>query len=214
MERIRSGIHGLDELVDGGLPRARAFVVKGAPGSGKSIFSMQFALSGATEGEKTVFLTTEHSPKKLREDALSLGWNLNSAERRGELAIIDAASIRAGKPSSEEHAILHGDDALETALRIARRLGAKRLVVDTWSALGADRRDFSKMAHAAAEAGITVIATSENGGEEEAAADGVFELSREGEARFLRIAKMRGTRHSLASHGFGISEKGIAVERA
>ncbi|VVB67281.1 Circadian clock protein kinase KaiC [Candidatus Norongarragalina meridionalis] len=214
MERIRSGIHGLDELVDGGLPQGRAFVVKGAPGSGKSIFSMQFALRGGTEGEKTVFLTTEHSPKKLREDALSLGWNLSSAERRGELAIIDAASIRAGKPSSEEHSVLRGDDALDIALRVARRLGAKRLVVDTWSALGADRREFSKLAHAAAEAGITVIATSECGGEEEAAADGVFELSRDGDSRMLSIPKMRGTRHSLAAHKFGISEKGIAVERA
>jgi len=214
MERIRSGIHGLDELVDGGLPRARAFVVKGAPGSGKSIFSMQFALSGASDGEKTVFLTTEHPPKKLREDALSLGWNIGAAERRGELSIIDAASIRGGKPSTEEHAVLHGDDALESALRTARRLGASRLIIDSWTALGAGRRDFSKMAHAAAETGITVIATSECGGEEEAVADGVFELARDGDSRSLRIVKMRGTRHSLASHGFGITEKGISVERA
>jgi len=214
MERLSSGIHGLDELVGGGLPRGRAFVVKGAPGSGKSIFSMQFSLRGSTDGEKTVFLTTEHPPKKVREDALSLGWNIGAAERRGELTIMDAASGRAGKPSGEEHFTAHGDDVLESALRTARRLGAKRLVIDSWSALNGSRRDFSKLAHAAAEAGITMIATSEAGGDEEAVADGVFELARDGDSRSLRVSKMRGTRHSLATHRFDINEKGISVERA
>src|SRR5690606_6141956 len=81
-----SGIAGLDDITDGGLPRGRVTLVCGKAGSGKTLLGMQFLVKGATEyGEPGVFMSFEESSKDLEENVASLGFDLPTLEKEGKI---------------------------------------------------------------------------------------------------------------------------------
>ncbi len=173
MDRTPSGIYGLDELLGGGFPKRRSILVSGACGTGKSIFSMQFAYRGILEAEEpAVFVTFDEMPEKIRQDMLNFKWTLKELEDNDLLAIVDATSARAGVPSEEEHAILPGqldiDKLLVDILGVARNIGAKRLVIDSVPAMASQlenesqiRRAVLKLAYIVSRSGLTTVITSE-----------------------------------------------------
>jgi KaiC/GvpD/RAD55 family RecA-like ATPase len=59
MERISAGIKGIDEMIQGGLPKGSVVGISGPPGVGKSIFALHFILEGARNGEKGVYISLE-----------------------------------------------------------------------------------------------------------------------------------------------------------
>ena len=173
MERIPSGIFGLDELLSGGFPKKRNILLSGACGTGKSIFSMQFIYRGALEfGEPGVYVSFDEVTDKMREDMLNFGWDIKAAEDQGLVTLDDAASARAGLPSEEEHAMVPGqldfDKVLVDILGICRHTGAKRLVIDSIPAMGFQlnkdtdiRKAILKMAYIISRSGMTCIMTTE-----------------------------------------------------
>jgi len=242
VERVPTGIPGLDELLEGGFPRKRLVLVSGATGTGKSIFGMQYVYKGLVEHEEPgVFVSFDEMPEKLREDMLRFGWNLKDLEKNDLLAVVDATSARAGAPSEEEHAIMPGqldlDRVLLEIISTARRIDAKRLVIDSLASMGLRldgdteaRRAVLKMSYVLARSGLTTILTTEvpeqapgtgmhfsKYGVEEYIADGVLLLNFVGMGpqpiRTMQIRKMRGTNHSLEIHQFEITEKGILLEK-
>jgi len=95
IERISSGIPGLDTLLRGGLPKGRIFLVIGNSGAGKTIFGMQFLYNGAVEhGEPGLYISLKENATHLKEEMLELGWDVEELESKGLLAIIDASPIR------------------------------------------------------------------------------------------------------------------------
>ena len=66
MNRIKTGITGFDQLVEGGLPEGRSFLVSGGTGTGKTIFATQFLINGAKMGEPGVYLTLDERPELIR----------------------------------------------------------------------------------------------------------------------------------------------------
>ncbi len=56
MEKVTSGIEGFDKLISGGFPKSRAYLVSGEPGTGKTIFTLQYLLQGLKNGEKCVYI--------------------------------------------------------------------------------------------------------------------------------------------------------------
>src|SRR4026209_1752240 len=77
LEKCPTGIHGFDELTDGGLPRGRPTLVCGGPGCGKSIFALEFLLRGALDyGEPGVFVSFEETPEDIRKNVASLGFDV------------------------------------------------------------------------------------------------------------------------------------------
>jgi KaiC/GvpD/RAD55 family RecA-like ATPase len=80
MERIKTGIRGLDELIQGGFPKGSNIVVTGAPGSGKSIFGMSFIAEGCKNGEKCLYITVEQTPDDIVDQAFQFGWDFNQWE--------------------------------------------------------------------------------------------------------------------------------------
>ncbi len=173
MERAKTGIYGLDELLQGGFPRGRTVLVSGACGTGKSIFSMQFIYRGAIEfGEPGVYVTFDEMPEKLRQDMLNFGWDVKKAEQDQLISIIDASSARAGVPSSESNAImpdqLDFNKLMIEVLRLCKQIGAKRLVFDSIPALGfmlnnedEIRKSILKLSYILSSSGLTTILTSE-----------------------------------------------------
>ena len=79
MERINTGIEGLDVLIEGGLPKNSITLVSGPPGGGKSIFCFQFLYDGIKKGEKCLFLTLDKKVENILIQARELGFDFHNA---------------------------------------------------------------------------------------------------------------------------------------
>ena len=234
VERVRTGIPGLDEITGGGYPQGATILVCGGSGTGKTIFCTQFLHSGITEyNEPGIFVTLEERPSDLREEMLSLGWDLEEHERHGDLIIIDGASLKTLMPPYGRYSLSEGfnvDTLVFEIYKAARKINAKRLVIDSlpglelkFSELSEFRQALSRLSFLLLEFGITSLMTTESVdpslfsryGIEEFVVRGVIILSLEEEGlqlrRFCRVRKMRGTVHSLKSIPFEITDKGAVL---
>ena len=87
--RTSSGIPGFDELVEGGFPKNSSVLICGGPGTGKSIFSMQFLVNGATKfGEKGLYVTFEQTADALKGQGTQFGWDIDGLEKKGLIKIM------------------------------------------------------------------------------------------------------------------------------
>src|SRR5690242_9949458 len=77
IEKQTTGIAGLDEILSGGLPARRLYVVEGDPGAGKTTLALQFLLEGVRLGQRTLYITLSETLDELRDVASSHGWSLN-----------------------------------------------------------------------------------------------------------------------------------------
>ncbi|MEX2702300.1 MAG: ATPase domain-containing protein [Candidatus Baldrarchaeia archaeon] len=234
-ERVKTGIPGLDGILNGGFIKGTNILVSGGTGTGKTIFSMQFVYMGAVlYDEPGVFVTLEERPSELRREVSQFGWDLKHLENHGKIAIIDAASSKAGIPTNEPYALRRGFDINELAkeiYRAAKDLGSQRIALDSISALGVRfddilqiRTSIFKLSALLRELEVTSIMTTEIAnpnqisrfGVEEFIAQGVIILHLDEEhdelRRSLIVRKMRGTSHSLKRHPFEITPKGIVVK--
>src|SRR5688572_13695983 len=75
-----TGVPGLDEVLYGGLPRDRMYLVDGNPGVGKTTLALQFLLDGIRRGEKVLYVTLSETKAELDAVALSHGWSLDGIE--------------------------------------------------------------------------------------------------------------------------------------
>jgi KaiC/GvpD/RAD55 family RecA-like ATPase len=76
MARIKTGIFGLDQLIEGGVRDNTAIVIVGSSGTGKTTFAMQFLMHGIENGEQGLYVTMEESPEQLMKEAEMLGWDM------------------------------------------------------------------------------------------------------------------------------------------
>ncbi len=86
-EWVRTGIEGLDELFEKGIPKGASVLVCGGPGSGKTIFCLQTLAYAASQGEKCLYMTFEESPERLKQHMRDFGWDADDLERKGMLKI-------------------------------------------------------------------------------------------------------------------------------
>ena len=78
LQKVPTGIAGLDQITNGGLPKGRPTLVCGAAGSGKTLLGIEFLVRGATEyHEPGVFMSFEESAEELTKNVASLGFDLN-----------------------------------------------------------------------------------------------------------------------------------------
>jgi len=78
MDRIETGIYGLDQLIEGGLIDKSAVVIVGSSGTGKTTFAMQFLMHGIDKGEQALYVTMEETPDQIMREADMMGWDLRS----------------------------------------------------------------------------------------------------------------------------------------
>ena len=76
MARIKTGIFGLDQLIEGGVRDNTALTIVGSSGTGKTTFAMQFLMHGIDNGEQGLYITMEESPEQLMKEAELLGWDM------------------------------------------------------------------------------------------------------------------------------------------
>ena len=129
--KVPTQISGLDEVLEGGLPRGRTTLASGGAGSGKTVLGLQFLCSGAMAGEPGVFVTFEERAEAVRHNAMSMGWNLAALEKAGKVVIVEARLY------GEE--IISGDFDMQGLLAIVgghiKRIKAKRVVMDALDVL-------------------------------------------------------------------------------
>jgi circadian clock protein KaiC len=75
-EKVKTGIPGLDEMLDGGLIPGRPYVVSGTSGTGKSTVAMHFLLEGAQRGENVLYVCVDEPPNEVRANMSQYGWDL------------------------------------------------------------------------------------------------------------------------------------------
>src|SRR3989338_4189064 len=127
MNRVKSGIPGLDDLIEGGFPESSAVLISGGPGCGKSIFCMQYLYNGAKlYGERGAYITLEEGPHNMWWNMQRFKWDLLPLEKDNKLKIYKF------EPSMDLK-----ENAQSQITRIvdkARMLGAKRMVIDSITA--------------------------------------------------------------------------------
>jgi circadian clock protein KaiC len=129
--KVPTQVPGLDEVLEGGLPRGRTTLVSGGPGSGKTVLGLEFLCRGALAGEPGVFVTFEERAEAVRTNALSMGLDLAGLEKAGKMAIVEARF--------DGQEVLSGDFDIQGMLAIveghAKRIRAKRVVMDALDVL-------------------------------------------------------------------------------
>jgi len=228
-ERAATGIAGFDRLAAGGFSRGTINLVGGPAGSGKSLFALHFAYHGASDlGEPALYLVLEEPRANVERVTDMFGMDFRSLEARRVFFLIDLGEIR---PGGKDRKAVVGFDELQDFLKTTLpKTGAKRLVVDSLSAVGLyyptpeDFRErmfsFSRFLR---NAKVTTLLVSEAvGGEgltrygvEQFVADSFVYLGLEevkgGLRRTLTIRKMRFTGHDMAKHPFHITPTGLEV---
>lgn len=222
--RVKTGIEGLDEMLQGGFPENHIIAIMGSFGTGKTTMAIQYLVEGLRQGEPCIFISLEEDKDSVMKTASSFGWDLTPA--------VDAKKFGVFK--------LEPVDAKTTITRIKSELprfvksfGAKRVVIDSVSLLNMmfsdenDRRsNLFNLCDLLRSTGATAILTAEvkdenprssRDGLAEYTADGVLLLQADedresGEVQLtVRILKMRRTMHSRRVKPYSITEKGVVV---
>jgi circadian clock protein KaiC len=221
LPKCPTGIHGLDEITFGGLPRGRPTLVCGGAGCGKTLLGMEFLVRGATEfDEPGVCLSFEESAEELAMNVASLGFDLGALIARKKLAIDHIYLER----SLIEEAGDYDLEALFVRLGHAvDAIGAKRVLLDSVEALFAGLADEAvRLFRWLKERGLTAVVTGERGrgtltrhGLEEYISDCVIlleqHLTETVLTRRLRVVKYRGSTHGTNEYPFLIESDGLSV---
>lgn len=227
IEKAPTGIAGLDEVLNGGLPRGRPTIITGRAGCGKTLLSMEFLVRGAREfGEPGVFVAFEESSKELVQNMASLGFDVAGLEVQKKLLLEHVHVERSEIEETGEY------DLEGLFIRLAYaidQVGAKRIVLDTLEALFAGlpnqmilRAELRRLFRWLKDRGMTAVITAERGdgtltrhGLEEYVSDCVILLDHRVEneltTRRLRVVKYRGSAHGTNEYPFLIGETGISL---
>ncbi len=221
MERTKTGVEGLDELIDGGVIKGEVLLLAGSTGSGKTILSTQFINNGARlYAEKGVYVTFEEDEISLKRNMAKLGMDLERLEKEKRVRVIGLQTMKEVGLNAN----------LDYILKVVRELGAERLVIDSLTAFltgTGEKFEYRTLMHLfykiLKKMGCTTIMTCSvpSGSEtlglgiEEFIADSVIVLENviidsELKTRFL-IRKMRGTSHSRTYHDVIINESGLRI---
>ncbi|MEI6560320.1 MAG: ATPase domain-containing protein [Rhodospirillaceae bacterium] len=217
------GIVGFDQIANGGIPKGRTTLLAGTAGSGKTVFALQFLVSGIKQfDENGVIVTFEESPGELARNVESLGWEIQRYVAEGRVALVDAS------PEPGESVCEAGPYDLSALLarieHAVRKVGATRVILDSVGAIfpqfadsNVVRRELHRVVAGMRQLGVTSLITIERVheygeiarfGVEEFVADNVIilrnPLEQEKRRRTIEILKFRGTTHHKGEYPFTI----------
>lgn len=210
LKRISTGVPGLDSLIEGGIPKGNTAMIAGNPGTGKTILCSHFVYYGLiTKDENALYISFSESKTQFYANTERFGMDFEKFERQKKFTFLALASFT--KSGIQ--------DTLEEILSTIRNTKAKRVVLDSFSAISLAFEDQSE-ARTTVQVLLGKIMRSEEvttmliievpygrnsigSGIEESVADGIIQLEqREDNAApiILRILKMRCTAINRISH--------------
>jgi circadian clock protein KaiC len=235
--RTKTGILGLDEVLEGGLPRNFVHTVVGPPGAGKTIMGAQFLYRGATQfAENGIYVSLEEPPHSFANNMMRFNWNMFDLESQGKLVLLDASpqqdepggelKIRGGVLGTEKFDL---DGLIGVISNARKRVAAKRCVIDALVSIGGAYRFESEFRfkllqfyRALSELELTTLVLSESPtptvesfGPETILAQGTFLLhnwrDKDTTVQALEVQKMRGARVHKRILAYRISPEGFEV---
>ena len=226
LPKCPTGIKGFDEITEGGFPQNRATLISGGPGSGKTLFGIDFLINGAKNyKEPGVFMSFEETPEELYKDVASLNLDLKG--------LVSRKKIRIEHVVLQRKDIQEGDFNLEGLLvrleHAIDSIGAKRVVLDSIESLfagitasGILRLEIKRLFKWFKEKQVTVIVTGEPAqdaftrhGIEQYISDCIIFLDNRVKEqisiRRIRVIKYRGSNHGTNEYPFVIDKDGLSV---
>ncbi len=225
MERVKTGIGGLDEMLNGGLIAGRPYVVMGAPGAGKSVLSTQFLFEGIKNNEKVLYVSLEEAKEELLQNMAVFGWDMS------QMKILDTAQelgserwvLRADTLMNPPEFTL--DNLIKTMWDRIKVLKPKRIVVDSVTSVKMlydkdfqMRRGLLSLMNFLFKSEATSLLTSTESSMnlmEQSLASGIIKLhkieSRGEIIHALSIEKMRGSDFDKHIRPIKITDRGITV---
>ena len=131
MDRVRTGVSGFDNLVEGGFPKGFNVLLVGQAGAGKTIYGMQYLYTGALSGEAGIYVSLDMPEDKIFQQAKQFGWDLEKLQASKKLAILKV-------PLDREKIRIF--DMIQTT---AQEINAKRLVFDSLAAFSINIDQFA-----------------------------------------------------------------------
>lgn len=227
MSELATGIQGLDEVLLGGLPRNRIYLVEGSPGAGKTTLAMQFLLQGVREGRRAMYITLSETSQELCASAQSHGWSLDGVEIR-EYIITDTSIERDREVTMYHTPELELGDTMSQMLKDIHEFRPERVVIDALSELRLlsesvlrYRRQLMALKKFFNQCECSVLLLDDRSNVErdshvESIVHGVialeFDLTGYGnDRRRLRIRKLRGRSFMAGLHDYAIRTGGFQV---
>ena len=220
--RVESGITGLDKMLSGGFIPGTANLVRGAPGTGKTVLGLQYLLQGVARGEPGLLISFEEFPQALQSDAQELGWDLKPWQEQGLLHLYFTSPQVLLKS-------LESPTGPLSELFIEKNI--KRVVLDSvthFTRLTNDQQDlrgiYNRLINALKREGVTALLLAEEGrtelqrierGSLSFVVDTII-LMRYVEVesaiqRAIAVVKMRGSDHVKEIRRYEIRQGGIVV---
>jgi circadian clock protein KaiC len=227
LDKLSTGVVGLDTILGGGLPRNRLYLVHGEPGAGKTTLALQFLLAGRRAGESGLFVTLSETKNELEAVARSHGWSLDG------VGVFEVRASEEHLKPEEQYTAFHPSEielgaAVQTLLDEVERVKPARLVIDSLSEmrlLARDplryRRQIAALKQFFLNRGSTVLFLDDPGAKSAehqflTLAHGVILLERftpayGRERRRLQVTKLRGVEFHGGYHDFAIRRGGLQV---
>jgi circadian clock protein KaiC len=226
--KARTGVHGLDTILDGGLAAGHVFLLEGNPGTGKTTIALNFLMEGEREGQRGLYITLSETEQELRLSAGSHGWTIGEGIDIFELvppeSLLDADQHQSLLYSSD----LELGETTKLIFQAFERIKPARVVLDSLSEIRLlaqsslrYRRQILVLKHYFARQGATVLLLDDMTSETldktvHSVVHGVIHLEElapnyGAERRRVRITKYRGQAYRGGYHDFAIRRGGIVV---
>jgi len=236
MERVKTGIPGLDDLMHGGLPKGSVTLLSGPAGCLKTIISGQYIYRGAVDyNEPGIYVTLEERAEGIRKSLGSFNMDVQKQEDTGKMAMIDLGEIRRKTvfQSDKSSPVFTSPILMKALNETTKTLKASRLVIDSLSIIGVlydnaavMREDLFKLIEYVRDMNVTALLITEveerykdtmvsRFGSEEFLCDGVILLGytrTKGEfKRWVAVRKMRFISHDSDFHTIRLTDNGVEV---
>lgn len=226
IERVESGIPGLDPLIDGGFVKGSTNLVAGMTGTCKTIFCTQFLWHGLKKGESVVYISLEQDTNFVLDESMVFGFDFQPYIKKKKCILADELPTNYEKL---EKSIFDKIVKVEAKRFVLDSLSIMSMAAEDPDKMSQIRRDIFKFFKALRTMGVTSMLITEipedqpkklsRFGFEEFVADSVIilnylEYAAGGLPRSLIIRKMRQTDHGVDIYPFELTNKGIVVKKA